>query len=63
MKNYNFCDGDRGEKGIHTFYYFRFIYSLNPAVYRCRIVIRNLETGQGTVAASTVVIPERPQAA
>jgi len=32
--------------------------SVPPGVYKCRIVIRNLETGAAAVAASAVVVPE-----
>ena len=34
--------------------------SLSPGKYDCRTVIRNLETGKGAVASSSVIIPENP---
>lgn len=36
------------------------LFSLSPGTYKCRIVIRDLETGQGAVGSSSVIIPERP---
>ena len=33
---------------------------LDPGKYKCRIVIRNLETGRGAVASSPVEIPKSP---
>jgi hypothetical protein len=61
----NIVELKRGEEDFSRYpgenaYYYSLL-SLNPGVYRCRIVIRNLVTGQGAVAASTVVIPEKPQ--
>lgn len=35
------------------------IFSLQPGQYECRVVIRNLETGKGAVASSSVKIPEK----
>jgi len=35
--------------------------SLSPGEYDCRIVIRDLETGKGAVASSSVVISEAPE--
>jgi len=34
------------------------ILSLSPGQYKCRIILRNLETGKGAVASSSVNIPE-----
>jgi VWFA-related protein len=39
--------------------YYYSLLPLSPGSYKCRIVIRNLETGQGAVAASSSVIPEK----
>jgi len=36
------------------------IFSLSSGEYKCRLILRNLETGKGAVASSTVVIPESP---
>jgi VWFA-related protein len=33
---------------------------LDPGEYKCRIVIRNLETGRGAVASSAVEVPKSP---
>jgi VWFA-related protein len=41
-------------------YYYSF-FSLSPGEYKCRIVIRNLETGRGAVAASPAEIYERQE--
>jgi hypothetical protein len=38
-------------------YYTNFT-SLHPGEYKCRIVLRNLETGSGAVASSSVIVPE-----
>ena len=43
----------------NNLYYYTFS-SLSPGQYNCRIVIRNLETGKGAVASSSVTIPEKP---
>ncbi len=40
--------------------YFYSFSSLDPGDYDCRVVIRNMKTGQGAVAASSIAIPERP---
>ena len=40
----------------HSFFYS--ITSLVPGEYNCRTIIRNLETGKGAVAHSSVVLPE-----
>ena len=34
-------------------------FSLSPGLYKCRLVIRNLETGKGAVASATAVIPSQ----
>jgi len=34
------------------------ILSLSPGLYKCRIILRNLETGKGAVASSSINIPE-----
>lgn len=33
---------------------------LDPGEYKCRVVIRNLQTGKGAVASSSIKIPENP---
>jgi VWFA-related protein len=38
-------------------YYTNFT-SLHPGEYKCRIVLRNSETGSGAVASSSVIVPE-----
>jgi VWFA-related protein len=40
--------------------YFYSFYSLAPGGYDCRVVIRNMKTGQGAVAASSIAIPQTP---
>jgi len=51
----------RNEKKTYTltgeFFSFGAAFSLSPGMYQCRLVIRNLETGRGAVASTTVVIP------
>ncbi len=39
--------------------YFSSFFPLTPGEYKCRLVIRNLESGRGAVASSWVSIPER----
>jgi VWFA-related protein len=39
--------------------YFYSISYLPPGSYDCRVVMRNLETGRGAVASSSIVIPKR----
>ena len=34
-------------------------FTLDPGTYRCRLVIRNLETGRSAVASTSAVIPEK----
>jgi VWFA-related protein len=34
-------------------------FSLPPGTYKCRLIIRNLETGKGAVASATAVIPSQ----
>jgi VWFA-related protein len=50
----------RNEKKTYTledeFFSFGTNFSLPPGRYQCRLVIRNLETGRGAVAATTAVI-------
>jgi VWFA-related protein len=41
----------------NTIYHY-IITALNPGEYECRVVLRNLETGDGAVASSSVEIPE-----
>ncbi len=36
------------------------IFSLSSGEYKCRLILRNLETGKGAVASSSVVIHESP---
>lgn len=60
----NIVDFSRREGGFpklpeHNIYYSFF--SLSPGEYKCRLVIRNLETGRGAVAASPAVISERQE--
>jgi len=38
--------------------YYYTISSLQPGQYECRVVLRNLETGKGAVASSSIEIPE-----
>ncbi|MCK4432240.1 MAG: VWA domain-containing protein, partial [Candidatus Aminicenantes bacterium] len=40
--------------------YYSYLLSLNPGDYKCRLVMRNLETGRGAVASSSVKIPKGP---
>jgi VWFA-related protein len=40
--------------------YYSTLLALNPGDYKCRLVIRNLETGRGAVASSSVIIPRNP---
>lgn len=39
-----------------VYHYFRS--TISPGTYKCRVVIRNLRTGKGAVASSSVVIPK-----
>jgi VWFA-related protein len=41
-------------------YYYAFL-TVPSGAYRCRVVIRNLETGMGAVGASTVIIPAQKE--
>ncbi len=34
-------------------------FSLSPGTYKCRFVIRNLETGRGAVGSATAIIPDQ----
>ena len=40
--------------------YYSSLVSLNPGDYKCRLVIRNLETGRGAVASSSAKVPKCP---
>ena len=40
--------------------YYSSLVSLNPGDYKCRLVIRNLETGRGAVASSSVKVAKGP---
>lgn len=40
--------------------YYSILLPLDPGDYKCRIVIRNLETGRGAVASSSVIVPKGP---
>jgi len=40
--------------------YYSSLLSLNPGDYKCRLVIRNLETGRGAVASTSVIVPKGP---
>lgn len=58
----NIVEFKRVEKDLSKYseekIYYYSISSLSPGTYNCRVVIRNLETGKGAVASSSVVIPE-----
>ncbi len=41
--------------------YYANITSLPPGKYKCRLVIRNPETGRGAVASSSVLVPKSPK--
>ena len=61
-KENNVIDSSRGEMSLAAFsqkkiYHYE-IQSLAPGQYECRVVIRNLETGKGAVASSSLTIPE-----
>jgi len=55
-------DSSQGEVDFSAFpqekLYHYSILSLSPGKYKCCVVIRNLETGKGAVASSSVEIPE-----
>lgn len=34
---------------------------VDPGEYKCRVVIRNLETGRGAVASTSIEVPEKPE--
>jgi VWFA-related protein len=63
-KEANIVKIDRKETDFSQFpegnIYFSFFLSLSPGEYRCRLVIRNLESGRGAVASSSVIIPKVP---
>ena len=63
-KSKNLVDMQKSETRSSRFtqddVYFYSFSSLDLGGYDCRIVIRNLKSGQGVVAASSVVIPETP---
>ena len=40
--------------------YYANLTSLHPGKYKCRLVIRNPETGRGAVASSSVFVPKKP---
>jgi hypothetical protein len=40
--------------------YYANVTSLHPGKYKCRLVIRNSETGRGAVASSSVFVPKKP---
>jgi len=52
----------RRETNVSTFsqniFYYHSVSSLPPGKYDCRVVIRNLETGRGAVASSSVNLPK-----
>ena len=58
----NFADYIEGEINFHTFSSRKiFLYSISsllPGKYECRLVIRDIKTGKGAVASSSVVIPK-----
>jgi len=60
----NIVDMQKSEAGSSSLtqdcVYFYSFFSLVPGDYDCRVVIRNMATGQGAVTASPVVIPETP---
>jgi VWFA-related protein len=41
-------------------HYYSTSLALDPGEYKCRVVIRNLETGKGAVGSSSIKIPEFP---
>ena len=61
-KDNNIVDSSQGEIDFSsipqkTIYHYA-VSSLPPGEYKCRLVIRNLKTGMGAVASSSVNIPE-----
>ena len=58
----NIADSHIGEVNFYTLpqkkIYFYSISSLLPGNYECRLVFRDIKTGKGAVASSSVVIPE-----
>jgi len=58
----NIVDSSRGEVNFsiipQDIVYHYAIKSLSPGEYKCSMVIRNIETGNGAVASSSVEIPE-----
>lgn len=58
-------DSSQGEVDFSAFsqekLYHYSILSLSPGRYKCCVVIRNLKTGKGAVASSSVEIPERQE--
>jgi VWFA-related protein len=59
----NIVDLRRGEKVAadlpqEDFYYYSF-FSLPPGAYKCRLVIRNLDTGRGAVGSSSLRIEKK----
>jgi len=58
----NIADSHEGKINIYTLQqekiYFYSISSLLPGSYECRFVFRDIKTGKGAVASSSVVIPE-----
>ena len=60
----NIVEFDRDEVAASKFaqdnVYYYTTSSISPGEYDCRVVIRNLETGKGAVACSSVIISEAP---
>jgi VWFA-related protein len=61
-KENNIVDSARGEAIFASlpqkrFYHYT-ILSAQPGQYECRVIVRNLKTGKGAVAFSSVIIPE-----
>ena len=58
----NFADYIEGKINFYTFapkkIFLYSISSLSPGKYECRLVIRDIKTGKGAVASSSVVIPK-----
>lgn len=51
---------DLSPMGNESAHYFSFL-SAPPGVYQCRIVVRNLSTGAGSVGASSAIVPEKKE--
>lgn len=60
----NIVDSRKGEVDFSTIpqknVYYYTVSALSPGQYECRVVIRNLKTGKGAVASSSVIVSEAP---